>query len=204
MSVHNSPVVCPFAGDSFGSQEEEIESKIRRFSSRRRSRINFTESQCSLLERTFSLTHYPDHQMKREIAFRLGIPSDRVTVWFQNRRSKWRRFNSAAAPGFSLCPTQKRQRQQSPLPPQHQNALFEESGESLPLFGTEKEKNCQNKQQRHERDEGSAQNGVQLPPLYSPNRPDSAELATPEPTHLWTNNPLERDTKYARGDYCEE
>uniref|UniRef100_A0A183CD03 Homeobox domain-containing protein n=1 Tax=Globodera pallida TaxID=36090 RepID=A0A183CD03_GLOPA len=68
------------SGDLFDSQEEENQPQIRRLPSRRRSRTNFSEAQCDLLERTFSHTHYPDHQMKREIAFRLGIASDRVTV----------------------------------------------------------------------------------------------------------------------------
>ncbi|GMT35986.1 hypothetical protein PFISCL1PPCAC_27283, partial [Pristionchus fissidentatus] len=59
--------------------------------SKRRFRTNFTESQSAMLEDAFRSSHYPDQQTKRNMAAALCIPEDRVTVWFQNRRAKWRR-----------------------------------------------------------------------------------------------------------------
>ncbi|VDL69944.1 unnamed protein product [Nippostrongylus brasiliensis] len=58
---------------------------------KRRFRTNFTEAQSLLLEEAFQESHYPDHIAKRDMAEKLDIPEDRITVWFQNRRAKWRR-----------------------------------------------------------------------------------------------------------------
>nr|CAD2124908.1 unnamed protein product [Meloidogyne enterolobii] len=68
------------------SQEEETKSK-------RRTRMNFSEEQICYLEDFFGNTsHYPDSYQKEEIARRLNITMDRITVWFQNRRSKFRKY----------------------------------------------------------------------------------------------------------------
>uniref|UniRef100_A0AC35U4T0 Homeobox domain-containing protein n=1 Tax=Rhabditophanes sp. KR3021 TaxID=114890 RepID=A0AC35U4T0_9BILA len=58
---------------------------------KRRLRTNFTEAQSLILEEAFLETHYPDHDTKKSMAKTLQIPEDRITIWFQNRRSKWRR-----------------------------------------------------------------------------------------------------------------
>ncbi|CAB3399404.1 unnamed protein product [Caenorhabditis bovis] len=58
---------------------------------RRRFRTNFTEHQAMFLEDAFRESHYPDHKSKKDMATCLNIPEDRITVWFQNRRAKWRR-----------------------------------------------------------------------------------------------------------------
>ncbi|CAI5453949.1 unnamed protein product [Caenorhabditis angaria] len=61
------------------------------FGARRRFRTNFTEQQSLFLEDSFRDSHYPDHKSKKDMATLLNIPEDRITVWFQNRRAKWRR-----------------------------------------------------------------------------------------------------------------
>ncbi|CAL2051560.1 unnamed protein product [Caenorhabditis brenneri] len=58
---------------------------------KRRFRTNFTEHQSMFLEDSFKDSHYPDHKAKKHMADYLNIPEDRITVWFQNRRAKWRR-----------------------------------------------------------------------------------------------------------------
>ncbi|CAJ0583525.1 unnamed protein product, partial [Mesorhabditis spiculigera] len=58
---------------------------------KRRLRTNFTEEQSLILEKAFLASHYPDQNSKRAMAINLEIPEDRITVWFQNRRAKWRR-----------------------------------------------------------------------------------------------------------------
>ncbi|CAJ0608758.1 unnamed protein product [Cylicocyclus nassatus] len=58
---------------------------------KRRFRTNFTEAQSLLLEEAFQESHYPDQTAKKDMAEKLDIPEDRITVWFQNRRAKWRR-----------------------------------------------------------------------------------------------------------------
>ncbi|KAK0397299.1 hypothetical protein QR680_002072 [Steinernema hermaphroditum] len=59
--------------------------------SKRRFRTNFTEGQSLVLEEAFQESHYPDQTAKRAMSILLDIPEDRITVWFQNRRAKWRR-----------------------------------------------------------------------------------------------------------------
>uniref|UniRef100_A0A1I8ARC2 Homeobox domain-containing protein n=1 Tax=Steinernema glaseri TaxID=37863 RepID=A0A1I8ARC2_9BILA len=58
---------------------------------KRRFRTNFTEGQSLVLEEAFQESHYPDQNAKRAMSVLLDIPEDRITVWFQNRRAKWRR-----------------------------------------------------------------------------------------------------------------
>lgn len=61
-------------------------------SERKRCRHNFTEKQSSVLEKVFDVTtHYPDWVTVLDLAKRLRLPSERIQVWFQNRRAKFRR-----------------------------------------------------------------------------------------------------------------
>lgn len=60
--------------------------------SKKRTRYNFTPGQTRTLERSFDLvTHYPDFTAMEELAKQLSLPVERVQVWFQNRRAKFRR-----------------------------------------------------------------------------------------------------------------
>ncbi|XP_074235994.1 homeobox protein NOBOX isoform X2 [Saimiri boliviensis] len=43
------------------------------------------------LERIFQEDHYPDSDKRREIAQKVGVTPQRIMVWFQNRRAKWRK-----------------------------------------------------------------------------------------------------------------
>ena len=59
---------------------------------RKRCRHNFTDKQSSVLEKVFDVTtHYPDWVTVLDLAKRLKLPSERIQVWFQNRRAKFRR-----------------------------------------------------------------------------------------------------------------
>ncbi|KAF7623604.1 Homeobox domain protein [Meloidogyne graminicola] len=57
----------------------------------KRFRINFSEEQIELLESVFSSSHYPDNITRKELAQKTGLSVDRITVWFQNRRAKFRK-----------------------------------------------------------------------------------------------------------------
>ncbi|NXK47501.1 NOBOX protein, partial [Chauna torquata] len=43
------------------------------------------------LEKMFQEDHYPDNEKRREIATVVGVTPQRIMVWFQNRRAKWRK-----------------------------------------------------------------------------------------------------------------
>ncbi|KAM6435933.1 homeobox protein NOBOX isoform 2-T2 [Liasis olivaceus] len=83
---------------------------------RKKTRTFYSAEQLEELERMFQEDHYPDNEKRREIAASVGVTPQRVMVWFQNRRAKWRKIEkmtvksnkkySLAAPALSLDPQQ--------------------------------------------------------------------------------------------------
>lgn len=57
----------------------------------RRSRTIFSPEQLDILEEHFGKYKYPDVKRRRAIAEEVGLPEERVQVWFQNRRAKNKR-----------------------------------------------------------------------------------------------------------------
>uniref|UniRef100_A0A8C2UJB7 Homeobox domain-containing protein n=1 Tax=Chinchilla lanigera TaxID=34839 RepID=A0A8C2UJB7_CHILA len=85
---------------------------------RKKTRTLYRSDQLEELERVFQEDHYPDSDKRREIAQMVGVNPQRIMVWFQNRRAKWRKLeklngkekqDDAAAPAstfvFFLLPT---------------------------------------------------------------------------------------------------
>ncbi|KAK1805110.1 hypothetical protein P4O66_019462, partial [Electrophorus voltai] len=58
-------------------------------------RTSYTTDQLEELERVFQDDHYPDAEKRKEIAISVGVTPQRVMVWFQNRRAKWRKISKA-------------------------------------------------------------------------------------------------------------
>eukprot|EP00079_Xenopus_tropicalis_P018391 XP_004919947.1 PREDICTED: homeobox protein NOBOX isoform X1 [Xenopus tropicalis] len=66
---------------------------------RKKSRTLYSMDQLQELERLFAEDHYPDSEKRREIAEIIGVTPQRIMVWFQNRRAKWRKVEKTSIKG---------------------------------------------------------------------------------------------------------
>ncbi|XP_073537719.1 homeobox protein NOBOX [Phyllobates terribilis] len=67
--------------------------------SRKKSRTLYNIDQLQELERIFMEDHYPDSEKRKEIAEIIGVTPQRIMVWFQNRRAKWRKVEKSSIKG---------------------------------------------------------------------------------------------------------
>ncbi|XP_016365297.1 homeobox protein NOBOX-like isoform X3 [Sinocyclocheilus rhinocerous] len=64
---------------------------------KKKTRTFYSTDQLEELERVFQDDHYPDGDKRKEIAASIGVTPQRIMVWFQNRRAKWRKTAKATA-----------------------------------------------------------------------------------------------------------
>ncbi|KAE8285464.1 Homeobox protein pnx [Larimichthys crocea] len=90
----------PPAGGSCSPEEEEEEEeeaapcpgKIQRSKAKsRRIRTAFTLEQLQILERSFQRCHYLSVLERHSISSALRLSETQVKIWFQNRRTKWKK-----------------------------------------------------------------------------------------------------------------
>ncbi|XP_007432179.2 homeobox protein Nkx-6.1-like [Python bivittatus] len=62
---------------------------------RKHTRPTFSGQQIFALEKTFEQTKYLAGPERARLAYSLGMTESQVKVWFQNRRTKWRKKHAA-------------------------------------------------------------------------------------------------------------
>ncbi|TDH02332.1 hypothetical protein EPR50_G00172620 [Perca flavescens] len=78
------------AADGGGSPEEEEQPRSSEAKSRR-IRTAFSLEQLHILERSFRRCHYLSALERHTIASALRLSETQVKIWFQNRRTKWKK-----------------------------------------------------------------------------------------------------------------
>ncbi|XP_068828544.1 homeobox protein NOBOX [Capricornis sumatraensis] len=96
---------------------------------RKKTRTLYRSDQLEELERLFQDDHYPDSDKRREIAQTVGVTPQRIMVWFQNRRAKWRKMNgkenkdAPAGPALTPAPASNQCSSVAELPPTESTIL---------------------------------------------------------------------------------
>jgi len=78
---------------------QEVQQSLSQASCKRKMiRPTFSGSQIFALEKTFEQQKYLAGPERARLAYTLGMSESQVKVWFQNRRTKWRKKHSADEP----------------------------------------------------------------------------------------------------------
>nr|XP_046273705.1 protein PRRC2C-like isoform X2 [Scatophagus argus] len=92
---------------------EPVDSCLLPPAPKKKTRTLYSTDQLEHLEALFQEDHYPDAEKRKVIAASVGVTPQRIMVWFQNRRAKWRKAERSitakveqrqSRPGCSLSP----------------------------------------------------------------------------------------------------
>ncbi|XP_069555813.1 uncharacterized protein nobox [Brachyistius frenatus] len=73
---------------------ETVDSRLLQPPPKKKTRTLYSTDQLEHLESLFQEDHYPDAEKRKVIAASVGVTPQRIMVWFQNRRAKWRKVHS--------------------------------------------------------------------------------------------------------------
>ncbi|KAM7384176.1 hypothetical protein PAMA_011498 [Pampus argenteus] len=71
---------------------ETVDSCLLPPAPKKKTRTLYSTDQLEHLEALFQEDHYPDAEKRKVIAASVGVTPQRIMVWFQNRRAKWRKM----------------------------------------------------------------------------------------------------------------
>ncbi|XP_005089732.1 homeobox protein Nkx-6.2 [Aplysia californica] len=83
----------PGAGQRYTSQSNTV--VVDKDGKKKHTRPTFSGQQIFALEKTFEQTKYLAGPERARLAYALGMSESQVKVWFQNRRTKWRKKHAA-------------------------------------------------------------------------------------------------------------
>ncbi|KAJ6293011.1 hypothetical protein OIU77_008977 [Salix suchowensis] len=76
----------------FHSQNQQL-SKHQSSSSSSSRKKRLTQDQVRLLERTFTSNRKLEPELKAQLANQLGVPPRQISIWYQNKRARWKTQN---------------------------------------------------------------------------------------------------------------
>ncbi|XP_037650769.1 uncharacterized protein LOC119503205 [Sebastes umbrosus] len=97
---------------------ETVDSCLLPPAPKKKTRTLYSTDQLEHLEALFQEDHYPDAEKRKVIAASVGVTPQRIMVWFQNRRAKWRKVERSIT--ASVEHRQSRAGCSSSSPPHHQ------------------------------------------------------------------------------------
>ncbi|GAB6031567.1 nK6 homeobox [Chamberlinius hualienensis] len=100
---------------------------------KKHTRPTFSGQQIFALEKTFEQTKYLAGPERAKLAYALGMSESQVKVWFQNRRTKWRKKHAA-----EMATAKKKQ----------------EEAEQFHDEGSDRDDDCESEPKRYRRDSG--------------------------------------------------
>ncbi|CAL8293909.1 unnamed protein product [Merluccius merluccius] len=88
------PMVLPLLPDL--DLGEPADTALQPTAAKKKTRTLYNTDQLEHLESLFQDDHYPDAEKRKVIATSVGVTPQRIMVWFQNRRAKWRKMERSA------------------------------------------------------------------------------------------------------------